>query len=316
MSAPRVLVVEDNRELNEILRRIVSSEGYQPFCAYTGRKAMEMMREQGAFDLILLDVMLPDPESPAGKGLDGLEVCRRVKSDPVLADTMVFMVTVKDQPDDIVKGIDAGADDYITKPFNTTLLLAKTKAMLRIKHLRDELREKNQRLEELATTDDLTGAHNHRFFMDRLEEELRRGQRYGTPFALLMLDLDGFKAINDAHGHRHGDAVLRETSQVMGRGLRATDSLARYGGDEFAVLLPQTDRAGAVRVAEEILSRLSQPLAADGREHRISASIGMLVFPSRGCDSADDLINAADAALYRSKSLGGNRLTDASTDSC
>ncbi len=309
-SPPRILVVEDSRELNEILCRIVSSEGYAPFSAFTGRKAMEMMKEQGAFDLILLDIMLPDPEATPATGLDGLEVCRRVKSNPALADTMVFMVTVKDQPEDIVKGIDAGADDYITKPFNTTLLLAKIKAMLRIKHLRDELLEKNLRLEELATTDDLTGVHNHRFFMEHLDEELRRGKRYGAPFALLMLDLDGFKAINDAHGHRHGDVVLRSAAQAIGRGIRATDSLARYGGDEFAVLLPQTERAGAVRVAEEILSRLSRPLVAEDREHLVQASIGLVVFPSRGCETADDLINAADGALYRSKELGGHRLTN------
>ena len=145
---PRILIVEDNPSLNEILRKIIESEGYTGKSALSGREALKALKENGPFDLVLLDVMLPDPTAPVGGGMDGLEVCQKIKSDPDLADTIIFLVTVKDQPDDIMKGIDAGADDYITKPFNTTLLLAKIKAMLRIRNLSMELKDKNRLLEE------------------------------------------------------------------------------------------------------------------------------------------------------------------------
>jgi two-component system, cell cycle response regulator len=311
MTTPSILVVEDNPDLNEILCRIVASDGYIPVPVFTGRGALDALRTRGPFDLVLLDIMLPDPGSPEGQAIDGLEVCRTVKSDAGLAGPLIFMVTVKDQPDDIMRGIDAGADDYITKPFNTTLLLAKIRAMLRIKNLHRELEAKNARLEEMAITDDLTGIPNHRYFMDKLDEELRRAKRYGTPFALLMLDLDDFKAINDTFGHRHGDTVLRETARAIGRGIRATDMLARYGGDEFVVLLPLTELTGARRVAEEILSRFVAPLVIDGEEHLIRISIGLVSCPAEGEVSADGLINLADGALYRAKQLGGNRVSDA-----
>ncbi len=140
----QILIVEDNPGLNEILRKIVESEGYTVSSVFTGATALEALENEGPFDLVLLDVMLPDPESPTGRGMDGLEVCHRIKSNSAQADTMIFLVTVKDQPEDIMKGIDAGADDYITKPFNTTLLLAKIKAMLRIKNLTEELKKEEQ----------------------------------------------------------------------------------------------------------------------------------------------------------------------------
>lgn len=304
----KILIVEDNPSLSEILRKIVESEGYVGFSVPTGKEAFKALEENGPFDLVLLDVMLPDPSSPVGGGMDGLEVCQRIKSHPDLSDTMVFLVTIKDQPEDIMKGIDAGADDYITKPFNTTLLLAKIKAMLRIKSLSMELKDKNRQLEEMAITDGLTGVPNYRFFMDKLEEEVRRSRRYRTPFTLLLLDLDNFKEVNDTHGHRHGDYVLKEIAGRLQRGLRETDLLARYGGDEFVLLLTQTDAEGGHRVANQILNRLSAPLTTDHIEHLIKASIGMVSFDSEHPQSTDELIVGADNALYRAKESGGDRI--------
>ncbi len=305
---PRILIVEDNPGLNDILQKIVESEGYYAVSVFTGSAALETMEKDGPFDLVLLDVMLPDPESPAGRGMDGLEVCRRIKSHPDQADTMVFLVTVKDQPEDIMKGIDAGADDYITKPFNTTLLLAKIKAMLRIKNLSEEIKKKNEMLEEMAITDGLTGIPNYRYFIDKLEEEVKRGRRYSTPFTLMILDLDNFKEVNDTHGHRHGDFVLKEVARRLQHGLRETDILARYGGDEFALLLTQTDSTGGKNVADQILERLSLPIVANGVKHFIEASIGVVVGDSAQFGSADELIVAADRALYTAKELGGDQV--------
>lgn len=304
----QILIVEDNPGLNEILRKIVESEGYEVVCAFTGAAALEALDKEGPFDLVLLDVMLPDPESPTGRGMDGLEVCHRIKSNPAHADTMIFLVTVKDQPEDIMKGIDAGADDYITKPFNTTLLLAKIKAMLRIKSLSEELKNKNAMLEEMAITDGLTGIPNYRYFIDKLEEEVKRGRRYLTPFTLLILDLDNFKEVNDTHGHRHGDFVLQEVANRLQHGLRETDILARYGGDEFALLLTQTDSQGGKNVADQVLERLALPIVADGTEHFIEASIGVVASDTMRNASADELIVAADRALYMAKEKGGDQV--------
>ncbi|MCJ7498792.1 diguanylate cyclase [bacterium] len=303
----QILIVEDNPGLNEILRKIVESEGYNVSSVFTGAAALQILEDEGPFDLVLLDVMLPDPESPTGRGMDGLEVCHRIKSNPVQADTMIFLVTVKDQPEDIMKGIDAGADDYITKPFNTTLLLAKIKAMLRIKNLSEELKTKNKLLEEMAITDGLTGIPNYRFFIDKLEDEVKRGRRYSTPFTLLILDLDNFKDVNDTHGHRHGDFVLKEVASRLQNGLRETDILARYGGDEFALLLTQTDSEGGKNVADQVLERLAIPITANGIEHFIEASIGVVASDSMVSATSDELIVAADKALYTAKEKGGDQ---------
>ncbi len=312
---PQILIVEDNPGLNEILRKIVESEGYGVSSVFTGAAALEALETEGPFDLVLLDVMLPDPESPTGRGMDGLEVCHRIKSNSSQADTMIFLVTVKDQPEDIMKGIDAGADDYITKPFNTTLLLAKIKAMLRIKSLSEELKKKNQMLEEMAITDGLTGIPNYRYFIDKLEEEVKRGRRYSTPFTLLILDLDNFKEVNDTHGHRHGDFVLKEVAVRLQHGLRETDILARYGGDEFALLLTQTDSEGGKNVADQVLERLALPIVANKIEHFIEASIGVVASDAMHPATADELIVAADKALYMAKERGGDQVYVAMAES-
>lgn len=315
MNGPsRILIVEDNLNLSDIMRKIVESEGYYGRSVYTGKEAIEVLKKEGPFDLVLLDVMLPDPSAPLGGGMDGIEVCQRIKSSPDLSDTIIFLVTVKDQPEDIMLGIDAGADDYITKPFNTTLLLAKIKAMLRIKNLSRELKDKNRQLEEMAITDGLTGIPNYRHFIEKLEEEVRRSRRYRTPFTLLLLDLDNFKEINDSHGHRHGDFVLREVAQRLQQGLRETDLLARYGGDEFVLLLTQTDLEGGQRVANQILERLRKPIVTDKDSHTIKASIGLVPFDGERPKTADDLIEGADNALYLAKESGGNRLFVANTE--
>ena len=166
----------------------------------------------------------------------------------------------------------------------------------------------------MAITDGLTGIPNYRFFIEKLEEEVRRSQRYKTPFTLLLLDLDNFKDVNDTYGHRHGDYVLKMVAERLQDGLRETDLLARYGGDEFVLLVMQTDVEGGRKVANQILERLRKPITTDSIEHIIKASIGMVSFDSEQLRSTDDLIVGADNALYRAKESGGNRIFVASTD--
>ena len=305
----RILIVEDNPSLNDVIMKIVESEGYEADSVHTGREAIDILKKnKQLYDLILLDVMLPVPSSTDGVGIDGLEVCRLVKSDTDLADILIFMLTVKDQPEDIMKGIDAGADDYITKPFNTTLLLAKIKAMLRIKDLTNKLQEKNLLLEEMAITDGLTGIPNYRFFMEKLDEEVKRHRRYQTPFTLLLTDLDNFKEVNDTFGHRHGDFVLKEVASRLQVGLRETDLLARYGGDEFVHILTQTDYDGGMKVAQQILTRFEHPVKSGDHEHLIGLSIGLVACLGKEPMTSDEMIVGADKSLYKAKELGGNQV--------
>jgi diguanylate cyclase (GGDEF)-like protein len=180
--------------------------------------------------------------------------------------------------------------------------------MLRIKNLSEELKKKNKMLEEMAITDGLTNIPNYRYFIDKLEEEVKRGRRYSTPFTLLILDLDNFKEVNDTHGHRHGDFVLKEVARRLQHGLRETDILARYGGDEFALLLTQTDSEGGKNVADQVLERLALPIVANGIEHFIEASVGVVASDTMLPASADELIVAADKALYMAKEKGGDQV--------
>ncbi len=160
----------------------------------------------------------------------------------------------------------------------------------------------------MAITDGLTNIPNYRYFIDKLEEEVKRGRRYSTPFTLLILDLDNFKEVNDTHGHRHGDYVLKEVAQRLQYGLRETDILARYGGDEFALLLTQTDSEGGKNVADQVLERLALPIVANETEHFIEASIGVVASDSMLSATADELIVAADKALYMAKEKGGDQV--------
>ncbi|PTL75385.1 diguanylate cyclase response regulator [Vitiosangium sp. GDMCC 1.1324] len=163
-------------------------------------------------------------------------------------------------------------------------------------------------LERLSITDGLTGVHNHRYFQDRLREEFRRAQRYDDPLSLILIDLDHFKAFNDEHGHQVGDIVLCDVAASLQRSVRETDLLARYGGEEFAILLPRTPLAGALTVAERVWRELGSLHTGPQRSLRVTASLGVSVFPHHAVNSADQLVRSADQALYLAKSEGRNRI--------
>jgi two-component system, cell cycle response regulator len=303
VAAARILVVEDSRTQAEWLGQVLTREGYDVTFAADGREAIRRVRTAQP-DLVLLDMILPD--------MDGLEVLRVLKSRSDEQFIPVILLSVKSDLDSRVTGLRIGADDFLAKPFADAEILARAAAMLRIKSLQDQLRSAKAQLEKLSVTDGLTGLYNHRHFEDRLAEEFRRAQRYSDPVSLLMLDLDHFKAVNDRFGHPFGDLVLRTTAELLRTSLRDPDICSRYGGEEFAIILPKTHLQGALAVSERIVRAMRQktyavadlPAVPDATDLRVTVSIGIAFYPAKDVTSPDLLVKFADEALYRAKREG------------
>jgi diguanylate cyclase (GGDEF)-like protein len=291
----QILVVDDVPDNIKLLSLELSDHGYEVVPAHTGAQALALVRER-PMDVILLDISMPD--------LDGIEVCRRLKADPGLRAIPVVMVSALGDEDDIIRGLDAGAQDYVTKPFNTPILLARVRSAVRAKADHDTIAALNARLAELAATDPLTGAKNRASFEEALRRSLSHAQRYAQPLSLVLVDVDHFKSYNDNFGHLAGDAVLREVVQVLVSGCRTYDHVARYGGEEFVLVLPTTEADSATAVAE----RLRAELASRSGMHRpVTASFGVATAETGELDR-DTLISRADKALYRAKHSGRNRV--------
>ncbi len=463
VSSGRILVVDDDPSICDTLTTMLQFKGYETDVAHNGREALELAREERP-DLVLLDIMMPE--------MDGLAVCREMKQDPTFRDVRILMLTARSGREDVVQALEAGASDYVTKPFFIDELVARIRTNLEVKRYHDDLaamvritqavsssldidkvlytivcelaevvksdraslikiidddsgyvvstvddpelrnlqidlkdypeirkanaerdvvviddsfedplmagvaermparksimivplevqHEKlgryvllssrsyrpygdhevkfarvvasaaanglanaalyeqseidNQRLTRLANTDDLTMLHNHRYFYQRLEEEFKRAERYGSDLALILLDLDHFKQVNDTLGHQRGDAVLRELATVLHRTIRETDLLARYGGEEFAVLLPETNLSGAFQQAERLRRQVKAHYfeALQGNPLTVSCGAACLPFSQEGFrvprHRQDALIAWADQALYTAKRGGRDR---------
>ncbi len=311
---PRVLVIEDSPfELDQI-KAALEMAGHQVLIASTGIQGLKLAREVLP-DLILLDMVLPD--------MNGRETCRHLRGQEDLRGIPIIIVTVKGKTEDKVLGLAEGATDYVTKPFDPMELQARVAAALRMKRLQDELIAKNKELagknqeyqvllkqvQTLAITDPVTGLFNRRYVQEVLNQEFSRAQRYCTPFSCLLIDVDEFKQVNDKFGHEAGDKVLEELGKIIQMEIRKVDLAARYGGDELAVLLPESLREDAAQVAQRILQRVGcTAFPILGKKHRVSVSIGVAGFPDPELRDARQAILAADFALYRAKRAGGNRV--------
>ncbi len=252
-------------------------------------------------DLILCDLVMPS--------VDGLKFLTLVRGKPELHDIPVILLTGKTDTETKIRGLELGASDYVTKPFDRGELLARIKVQLKIKALQDALRRSNARLKELSSTDALTQLYNRRHLMQVLTAELERSERYAADLAFVMIDIDRFKRINDSFGHQAGDDVLRDLGALIRREARLSDVPARYGGEEFCVLLPQTPLEGAREFAQRFrVSVESTPFLAQGNEIHLTVSVGVSACSGGSGVSGDDLIRAADAALYEAKSKGRNRV--------
>jgi two-component system cell cycle response regulator len=307
--ATRILVVDDVPDNVEILEARLASRGYEVVTAASGPEALRRVKELPPH-LILLDVMMPE--------MDGHQVARHIKDDDGLPFIPIILVTALNEAEDVVQGLESGADDYIAKPYNFRELEARVRAMLRIKFLQDELDQKNRelelanrRLKKLSITDGLTELFNHRHVHELLHDEFERSARTGESIAVVMMDLDRFKAVNDTYGHLIGDAVLVEAAQRLVTHTREVDTVARYGGEEFILLLPQTDLEGAQKVAEKVRAELAlAPVDTEAGPLRITLSAGVASHPRHGT-SVESLLRAADRALYAAKAAGKNRVVTA-----
>lgn len=293
----KILVIDDDEDFRKMIRILLELNKYNVETVEDGYKGLEKIKN-GNFDLILLDVMMP--------GISGIDVCYAIRiKNPEIP---IILLTAKGEKEDLVTGINAGANDYITKPFETEVLLAKIKSLIRLKELQDELKKTNKLLESLATTDGLTGIYNHRYFYEKLNEEFERAKRYNSQLSLIMFDFDFFKKINDRYGHVVGDSVLVEMAKIVTSNIRKHDIFARYGGEEFVLLLPHTNAEGAVQEAERIRMAIeSHHFENIEKRGDVTISMGIVTFPSKYISQPEDMVKLADAALYEAKKLGRNR---------
>lgn len=295
----KILVVDDDPQSRLIVSKALEYEGYQVEQADSGEKALQMMK-QGDPHLVLLDVSMP--------GLDGLETLRLLRDRNRYVSCL--FVTGKSDTEDVIRGLDAGADDYICKPFDTLELLARVRAQLRIKDLNDQLQAANAKLKELVDIDDLTGLFNMRSLYKRLDFEIERALRYKRSVCVVMMDMDHFKTVNDSHDHLFGSFVLSEVGKMIRSNIRKVDFAARYGGDEFLIVLTEIDKEGVQIFCERLRERIEKKkFKNDQHEMHLTSSIGYsLASPAEHLIDARTLVRYADRALYQAKENGRNRV--------
>lgn len=301
----KILIAEDDPVSRRLLEVTLSKWGYEVTVCADGEAAWEALQQADAPQLVILDWMMPR--------MDGLQVCKKVRErGEHAADLYVYIIllTAKSQKADMVTGLEAGADDYLTKPFDAQELRLRLRAGRRILDLRDELVRAREIIREQARKDSLTQLYTRATVLERLQHELDRAQRSverESPVSVVLADLDHFKQINDTYGHLAGDAVLRETARRMRDAIRPYDSLGRYGGEEFLLVLSDCDSAGAVALAQRLLLAVGQE-AMVLAEGAVSVTLSAGVATSGVRQDAESLVGAADAALYRAKRGGRNRV--------
>jgi len=287
----KVLIVDDSKHALAIAKARLAKEELEIVCADSGQAGLAAARRERP-DLILLDVDMP--------GISGFEVCRQLKGDIDLGMIPVIFLTASSSTEDRVRGLDLGATDYVTKPFDAFELRARVRAALRTKRLQDML-------VKYASVDPLTELPNRRALTERLDSEWHKVQRHGGSLAFIMADIDLFKGINDAYGHQLGDRLLHQIARVISDQCRGSDFSARYGGEEFAVLVPDENAEGASDLAERCRREIAAiTLKAGPDTVRVTASFG--VADSEGLESPEALIRSADRALYGAKRAGRNRV--------
>jgi diguanylate cyclase (GGDEF)-like protein len=306
MGVARILVVEDSMSQAEAVKGFLERSGYEVLHVEDGKSAI---REavSGEVDLILLDLLLPD--------MSGVEVCRWLKLNRATRMIPILMLTSKGEVEDRVSGLEAGAEDYLSKPYSEMELNARIFALLRTKALQDELSETNARLQELladvemlARTDPLTKLYNRRHIQEYVDREIKAAWRYGSPLSLLMIDIDRFKEINDHYGHRSGDSVLEEISNIIRENVREVDTVGRWGGEEFVVVLPRCTKQDAELLANRILHGVARNEFNATPDVKVTVSIGVAGIPDQAAETSDSLLDAADRAMYMAKKEGRNKV--------
>jgi len=295
----RILVAEDDALSRVLLERTLQRGGYEVTAVEDGTLALAELRKQDPPRLALLDWIMP--------GHDGVEICREVRKRKEQAYTYLILLSSKETKQDIVQGLESGADDYLTKPFDAEELKARLRAGQRILELEDRLVEARESMRYQATHDLLTSLWNRGVIVELLGREVQRSRREKSCTAVMMCDIDHFKSVNDQLGHSAGDDVLREVARRLQNSVRSYDMVGRYGGEEFLVVLNKCDPGSAMARAENLRSTIfSKPISTPAKPLTISISVGLALsseFPNR---NADEILNEADAALYAAKGAGRN----------
>ena len=311
---PRILIVDDDETILDVITVLLEEAGYQVVTAMSAEKGFKLF-EADPFPVVFTDLRM--------KGMDGMELLKKIRK--INEDSQVVMMTAHASLDSSIESLREGAYDYLVKPLSdhsivvplveralekVRLVVENNYLFERLQKSYDELSNTNNMLREITLKDGLTGLYNKRYFNEIIDNELRRSRRHNRAFSILFCDIDNFKDFNDANGHLLGDQALKDFSKLIGHRLRVTDFSSRYGGEEFVLLLPETDIKDATVVANEICKMIFES-KFEGEESqkggRLTVSIGVSAFPQHG-DNEDDLLHSADKALYQAKSDGRNRV--------
>ena len=297
MNRANILIVDDIAKNIQLAASVLKKEGWHLFFATSGAEALKVV-EQERIDLILMDVMMP--------GMDGFETTKRIKRHSALESIPVIFLTAKNDRDSIQKGFELGGVDYIIKPFHDVELIARVRTHLSIREMSQELKAAAQKLYELAHTDSLTGIANRLKFNTIAEHQIEMIHRYGGDLSVIFFDIDHFKKVNDEMGHEFGDHVLKSISNRIQTEIRKSDLLARWGGEEFVIVMPQAEKKQATRLAEKLRKTIE---AISLESQHFTCSFGVVALQEN--ETFDALMRRADEALYEAKAQGRNCVVSA-----
>jgi two-component system, cell cycle response regulator len=306
----KVLVAEDEPVSRRMIESLLLRWGYEVQVARDGFEAVQILQQADSPKLAVVDWLMP--------GVDGIQLCHKIRQLKAESYTYVLLLTGKHTQEDVITGLEAGADDYLTKPFDPPELRVRLRTGKRILHLMDQLVAARETLRSLATHDGLTGLWNHSAILEILDNELGRAERHSSTVGVILFDIDHFKYTNDTYGHRTGDHVLTEVGHVARTLTRPYDAVGRYGGEEFLVIVPGCDELTAVSHAERLRMAISRAVvkAENDQEVSITASFGVTVTQRDTTPTVEALVQAADTALYRAKDAGRNQVAFQATALC